>query len=302
MMIRRAQHPGRLFIDITEEGCRCGCVYCYVEKIVGTEVLLDQIRIATLADQLRAHPDYVPGPDGTLLAIGTHSDLFRTPVMFQGFLLALRLVAPLGNPIQISTKQFIQPRWAAEIADIRTYPTQVIIFISCATIEQSERYEPHTAPPARRFASFGPLRRHHIPTCLFIKPFLPTVTDREAAVFVEVIRNAQPDAVCVGALYLNELIAQRLNLINARESLAERRHPLMPDSMGAVDPTSKFFNELQVALPAQPIFRSSACVVAYLNKTFCSTHIWKRLPQLCIECQDCGMFYHRITQSELSGT
>ena len=88
---------GRFFIDITEDGCPCGCLYCYVKTIHHDEILLGEDETAKLPLQLMRHPKFVPGPYGTLLAFGAHCDLFRSSVLFRRFLSALRVVAPLGD-------------------------------------------------------------------------------------------------------------------------------------------------------------------------------------------------------------
>ena len=290
-MIRCTEHPGRLFIDITEEGCPCGCLYCYVKNKAGNEVLLEESEIARLSTELVENSNYVPGPHGTLLAFGSHCDLFRTQTVFKTFLSVLRSVAPLGNPIQVSTKQLVTSNWAAQIAAARTYDTQIVVFISCATLNNSRLYEPGVVPPARRFDSFESLQAFNIPSCFYIKPFLPGVTNREVSAFIEAIQIIRPDAVCVGALYLNEQIATRLQLSHISEIQEDRKHPLMTHSIGAIDPSPDFFMNLQKALPPTPIFQNSACVVAYMNDIPCPTHVWERFPKLCVECRDCQPLY-----------
>jgi DNA repair photolyase len=294
-VIQRAKHPGRFFIDVTKEGCPCGCLYCYVDHIAGNEALLDENELAMLPKQIMAHPDYAPGPHGTLFAFGSHSDLFRTPRLFERLLSALKAVAPLGNPIQISTKQFVRPDWVARLAAARAFRTQIVIFVSCATIRQLALYEPGTASLAKRFASFDSLHTWDIPTCFYIKPCLPGVTDREIFAFVETIRAIRPDIVCVGSLYLNAQIVARLQLSQVPALDEDRKHPLMTNSMGAIDPMPEFVNALQTAFPQNPILKNSACVVAYINGVPCPIHVWERFPQLCVECQDCRSLYQNAS-------
>lgn len=295
---------GRFFINITEEGCPCGCLYCYVETIAGTEILLDESEIATLPKQLITHPDYVPGPYGTLLAFGAHCDLFRTSALVKGFLSALKAVAPLGNPIQISTKQFVRSDWAAQIAAISAFRTQVVIFVSCATIRQSALYEPRAAPPVDRFASFESLHAYNIPACLLIKPFIPGVTDSETSAFIEAVQSTRPYALCVGVFYLDERIAARLQLPHILKLKEGPKHPLMANSIWTIYPPPEFLTTLKIALPSIPIFQNSACVVACVQGIPCPIHVWERSPQLCVGCQDCQSLYQsaKTDQSSPVGT
>jgi DNA repair photolyase len=257
-----------------------------VKTVSGDEILHDESEIASIPRKLKEHPNFVPGPSGSLLAFGSHCDLFRTPALFTAFLSTLQAVAPLGNPIQVSTKQVITSRWAAKLSAARTYGAQIVVFISCSTVLQSTVLEPRTASPQARFTSFDALRAHTIPACLYIKPFLPGITDGEVQGFLEVIRAKQPDAVCAGVLYVNKRVAEKLKLLCIPE-LSYGRHPLMTYQMGAVYPTPELLRVLEEALPSTPIFRNSACVVAYINGIHCPIHVWEHFPELCVACQDC---------------
>lgn len=282
-MIRTTEF-GRIFIDITEEGCPCGCVYCFVKT--GKEVLLDESAIDSLAERLNAHPSFVAGPHGTLLSFGSHCDLFRTPKLANRFFAALEKVTPFGNPIQVSTKQYVNQDWAYHISHLRAFTRQIVIFVSCATVTQSSLYEPLTAHPTQRFASFEVLRAFEIPSCLFIKPFIPGVTDKDTLEFIDVAKAHQPDAVCVGTLYLNSEIAQKL-LVPIEGVKGGRQHPLATDLSAAAPPDPGFMNALRSATPHTPVFMSSACVVAYVQRVSCATLVWRVVPQLCVSCQDC---------------
>ena len=120
---------GRFFIDVTAQGCPCGCLYCYIESIARDETVFQESEIATLPRRLARHPRFVPGLYGSLLAFGSHSDLFRTPLLFESFLFALQRIAPLRNPIQVATKQFVPSSWAARISQVRAFDTQIVAFI-----------------------------------------------------------------------------------------------------------------------------------------------------------------------------
>jgi len=283
--------PGRIFIDITRGGCPCACRYCFVET--GKEFLVTDEEIASLPGRLSAHSSYLPGPRGTLLTFGSNCDLFRTPGLAAGLIRALGEVTRLGNPIQISTKHRVRRVWASRIASLRKFKTQVVIFISCATISRASHYEPRTPPPEERFDSFGVLRDYEIPSCLFIKPFIPGVTDRDASTFINVVRTRKPDAVCVGTFYLSEPIVERIKV--SRDVLSEGpKHPLMKDSTWVVRPERRFINSLEVALPQMSVFQNSACVVAYLQGAYCPTLVWRNFPALCVGCQDCDALYKEV--------
>lgn len=283
--------PGRIFINIAAGGCPCGCRYCFVET--GKELLVTDEEIASLPGRLSAHPGYTPGPRGTLLTFGSNCDLFRTPALAEGLIRALREVTYLGNPIQISTKHQVRDVWASQIASLRQFKTQVVIFISCATISHATLYEPRTAPPEERFDSFGTLRDYNIPSCLLIKPFISGVTDSDALSFINIVRTRRPDAVCVGTFYLNELIVKRVKI--STDDLTEGpHHPLMKDSTWVMRPSRSFMDLLEGALPQMPVFQNSACVVAYLQGAHCPTLVWRNFPVLCVGCQDCDALYKEV--------
>jgi hypothetical protein len=245
----------------------------------GKEQFLPKRDIERLTERLLFHPAFVAGPQGTLLAFGSNCDLFRTPRLADQFLFALKLVAPLGNPLQISTKHFIRPQWAEAIAATVTYEMQIVVFVSCATIFQSRVYEPYTAPPSRRFQSFTSLRPAGIPSCLFIKPFLPGITDQDSGEFIAVVHRMHPGAVCIGSLFLNQQILPRLCLPTLASFDSSVHHPLMQDGLGAVRPRQAFVDTFQQSMPEIPIFQSSLCVVAHVQGNQCPLHgIAKCLP------------------------
>lgn len=282
---------GRIFIDITEGGCPCACRYCFVKP--GQERLLADEEIASLPARLAAHPEYAPGPGGTLLTFGANCDLFRTTELAEGFIRALGQVARLGNPIQLSTKQYVRGAWASRIASLREYTRQIVLFISCATISRASVYERGTAPPQERFDSFSTLLDYGIPSCLLIKPFLPGITDRDAQSFIDTIRAKKPDAVCVGTFYVDEPILNRTKV--DRGGLKEGpKHPLMQGPSWVMPPERNFIESLEKAFPQMPVFLNSVCVVAYLQRTYCPTLVWKKFPELCVSCQDCDCLHQKV--------
>jgi DNA repair photolyase len=277
---------GRFFIDITTGGCRCGCLYCYVKR--HTQVLSPMEDIESILKKLVKRADFIPGPRGTLLTFGSHCDLLENGEVASSLLFTLGKVSTLGNPIQFSTKCSENQDFAYQLSKIRISEKQIVVFISCPTIQQACLYEPGATSPANRFSFLDMLSKYRIPTCLYIKPFIPNVTNKEINYFVTVAKKYKPDAICIGDLYINRRILKRMHLESSSVNMSSGlKHPLAEDMIGTIAPPVEFIDDMKNKLPNMPIFRNSVCALAYIQGIPCPTQIWKRFPQLCVGCRDC---------------
>ena len=278
--------PGRFFVDIAAGGCPCGCRYCYVP--VERERPLGESSLSAVADTLAAHPDFMPGPRGSLITLGVHCDCFRTQQLTAALIYMVGRLAPHGNPIQVATKQSVSERAAAELSQQLLHVRQLVVFISCVSMSSAALYEPRCTDPEVRLRSLLALRHARIPSCLYIKPFLPGVTDADADLFVAAMRAHAPDAVCVGTLYLSSRIAGRLELPqDDTVPSGTLTHPLMAGCETAVEPPPQFVRHIQSSAPETRVFLNSACVVAHLQGIPCPTRVADRFPSLCVGCPSC---------------
>ena len=288
---------GRYFIDVASGLCKSGCLYCYVQN--HQQESINYIEFSDLLDYLISDPNFMPGEQGTLLLIGAHSDLFSTSELSLAAIHLVKSLAPLGNPIQLSTKSFIKEEWTRELSIYQVHNSQLIVFVSCSTILQWEKYEPNTASPQTRLQTINNLNKVSILNCLLIKPFLPSVTNKEVELLIDTCNSHSPKAVCVGSFYLNHSIAANLNLIsNNYHDVKLYSHPLMDNCFGVIHPPEDFILKLLDGLVDIPIFKSTPCVIAYLQQRYCPIFVWKKYPKLCVQCQDCDSLYNSFTKSK----
>lgn len=314
--------PGRLFIDITREGCSCGCKYCYV-RYIQEEELVDITDVMNLKKELTKREDFVAGKQGTLLTFGSHSDLFKSTRLWEYFLEALRIVADLGNPIQISTKFSIKEDLAFQIACEQAYESQVVVFVSCPLLTlKRDILEPDMPLPEERFEGIKILRRYGIKNCLLIKPFIHDCTSQDLEAYVNKIKECRPDGVCIGNFYLDTSILDRMRNadINLRQYIEPRplnnatrmHHPLEPELenvlMPAPDAIDYFESQLKKQTPPIPVVESSPCIVAWVQGQYCPTKVWKLYQKLCrgknsrrkYRCNDCELLYMRHSDPPVS--
>ncbi len=270
----------RVFVDVTMGGCPCRCKYCFVNQ--GPDTPIDEAEIQRIVPRLLSQPGFHAGRKGTIIAFGSHADLFRTPRLASVFLAALDQVSRLENPVQVSTKHPVRPEWARSIQESSCYLNQIVVFVSCPTLWSSANFEPGCPPPEQRLPTIEVLREEGLASCLHIMPFLPGVTDREAEGFCAVLRNFHPNAYCVGALFADAVTRRRLNLGIEPRLDDGLRHPLFHQVDTAIRPSPEFVGALRTAAPEIPSFNSSVCALAALQLRPCHLHSLDGCPSAAV--------------------
>ena len=121
----------RIFVN-TAIGCNACCKYCYMpklghkkkEKTISGEMAVQQVLNMTC---------FSPGKNGTVLSLGCYSECLdlqnmkETETVVQGLL-------PLGNRIQLATKQIVTEHFLEIIKRYQMYDEQMHIYISMPTI------------------------------------------------------------------------------------------------------------------------------------------------------------------------
>lgn len=133
---------------------------------------------------------FVTGPNGTILSLGCYSECMDKENIQQTQAL-LRKIIPLGNKIQLATKQKISEKIVQEISKLRKYRSQVTIYVSMPTASSIENIEPGTASYEMRIFNFELCKRYDIPVVLYIKPFLKGITDRDLDKYVGIVQKYQ---------------------------------------------------------------------------------------------------------------
>lgn len=188
----------RIFVN-TAIGCNACCKYCYMpklghkkkEKTISGEMAVQQVLNMTC---------FSPGKNGTVLSLGCYSECLdlqnmkETETVVQGLL-------PLGNRIQLATKQIVTEHFLEIIKRYQMYDEQMHIYISMPTISLIEQLESGTALANQRITNIENCIRHNIPVVLYIKPFLENITESDLEKYIKIVRKYRIPAVVGGYLY-----------------------------------------------------------------------------------------------------
>lgn len=178
----------RIFLNTTI-GCNAKCKYCYLPSLQkDTDSQRYKQSVDRVYEDLIKMSCYIGGEDGTILSLGCYSECMDAENLQQTREL-LREIIPLGNRIQLATKQNIPEYMAKEIAELRKYESQVTIYISMPTVSYIEDIEPGTVPFKMRIFNLEICKKYEVPVVLYIKPFLKGITDGDLDKYVEIIQE-----------------------------------------------------------------------------------------------------------------
>ena len=280
--------PGRVFVDISRRGCGSGCRYCYIDGIHEQQELVSKSELAESIAHLLEQPGFVPGRFGTLVSMCPNTEPFKSRYSTELLILALGSLLPLGNPIQIPTKEPIPKEILVEISRHVQFAGQAVVFVSTSTLSRSATFEPRAASPSERFKNFSISRETDVLACLYIKPVLSS-TLRDCDLYVEAVCDYEPPLICVGIMYKKAEEYNRGALLH---------HPVHSNlaSVGVSEDISVFRDRLSQNTSA-PVFFSSVCVSAYARNWFPMPAIWRDHPELCIDCRPCAKDDERDSRS-----
>ena len=213
---------------------------------------------------------FIAGSNGTLISLCPHTEPFKSNDSTNAIVEVVANILPLGNRIQISTKETVPDAFLMSIQSAEHYKGQVTVFVSVTSISDCDVYEPYAPCANVRLSNIVKLREYGILNCLYIKPFL--FLKENVPALINTIEEIKPDALCVGIYY--------------QEGSAEAfHHPTDKtiSSKGVSQGMADFLGKYNLVIP---VFTTSSCVVAYLNHSINNISIPK---ELCIGCQcNCG--------------
>lgn len=209
-----AKGNNRVFLN-TSLGCLGGCCYCYLSKIgyedpnknktVTAEYILELLDKSNLKITNK-----------TLITIGCYSECWdknnkpETIKLIKHFL-------KLGNQVQLSTKKQVTKEDLNEIIPLIKYYGQLVIFISCATINMHDYIEKNTTPIKERFSSFKELSPLNVVSVLYIKPILKNITIKDLEIFKDYIKSYNIKDVVVGSIFTTKQSSETVHFSNSNQ-------------------------------------------------------------------------------------
>ncbi len=207
-------------------GCSMGCIYCYIYDMGfpgnATPYPLSPLQ---LVYALLRNPYFIPGPEGTLVAIGSVTEPFLPETREKAMAYIEAIARHLGNPIQFSTKMTLTPEDAERLrrADPGISPLVTII-----TLRHSRVLEPNAPPPEERLETIRTLRRAGLKPILFLRPIIPGVTEEDAPELLREARRSGAAGVVLGGLRVTRGILARLEAAGIDTGEIKRRLPRPP--------------------------------------------------------------------------
>ena len=220
----------RIFLN-TSIGCNAGCSYCYLPRlgISGNDA---RIAAENLLEALRKVTYLKEGRKGSILSLGCYSECLDNQNISETFRLLAGLM-PLGNRIQLATKQRLSMDLARYIAENRLYKQQVTLYISMPTISGILELEPGTVSYEDRVFNIELCEQYDIPCVLYIKPFLPNITAKDLPKYMALVQKYQLPVVVGNYLCDGD-----------EENVADVGEGLLYDC-GASDEKENFISELR---------------------------------------------------------
>jgi DNA repair photolyase len=274
-LINIIKAKGRYFIDVTIDGCGSGCSYCYIKNPKKEQKLMERNLFNESIDQLVHDRDFEVGKRGSIISLCPNTEPFKSKNSTISITDVLRKFLPLGNPIQISTKEVIPVEFLQFTQNNVQYEKQVFFNISVPCITNANKIEPNAAKIENRLKNFVVIKKFdRLSSCLYIKPFLH-YSYNDIDHYLEIITNYEVEYVCVG-LYLKkkswnisycDLLYQNNDMIKKIIDLT------------TIDKLNKFKVEILKRTNAM-VFHTSIDIIHYILKTRSSLSILQKIPQL----------------------
>ncbi len=222
---RRKPRPCGITIH-TGIGCSLRCLYCYIEDM-GFKWNIEPYPLngLQLVYALLENPYFLPGEQGTLVAIGSVTEPFHPITREKTFEYIEAITKHLGNPIQFSTKMSLSQEDAYRLREI---DHRISPLVTILTLEYSHKLEPYAPSPEERFETIKVLSKAGLKPILFYRPLIPGIADQEYREILRKARRAGAVGVVVGSLRVSRLILSRLRSVGLPVEEIIGRLPRIP--------------------------------------------------------------------------
>ena len=199
---RRRPRPCGLTVH-TGIGCPYQCIYCYIYSMGFPRVIRRYpLSPYALAYAIASNKNIVLGRYGTFLALGSVTEPFHPVTKDYSMELIKVLHDILGNPVQVSTKAYIDQEDAKNLSRF----DGLSILYTIVSIKWAKTIEPYAPPVEKRLESMGILSRYGIYVTLFLRPFIPGITEYEIDDILDRVSSTNIDRIVVGTLRVNKSI------------------------------------------------------------------------------------------------
>jgi DNA repair photolyase len=205
--VRRRPRPCGITIH-TGIGCPFKCSYCYIYSMgFPDKILKYPLSVPELVYAIISNPYFIPGNDGTLLALGSVTEPLHPIVVHYTIELLKYIHRHTRNPVQLATKVPVSQSISSLL---REASPSISILVTIVTLKYDSVLEPHAPPAYSRLESLSTLVDGGLHTSLFLRPIIPGVTDFEIKdILMETMKRGVNNVV-FGSLRINKDIINRL--------------------------------------------------------------------------------------------
>lgn len=194
----------RLFINAAL-GCRARCSYCYLPsldyELNATDLTV--LKSDDLIVRVESHPDFKSGRNGTVLSLGCYSECWDESTR-EVTIELIEYFLQKGNPVQFATKRYVSVCDLQRVVPYIAWKGQLCIFISSSTLSKWTTVERGTDAPEVRFRSFHVASELGIPTYLYIKPVIKSITINDLEDYLCVLKDYPVTGVVVGQKFIEK--------------------------------------------------------------------------------------------------
>jgi DNA repair photolyase len=249
-------HPGN--------DCAYSCVYCYIpdmgfkfKKPTPCELSPEELALALLYNK-----NFLPGRDGTYIAIGSIVEPFQPELKS----LTLRYIvelAKVGNPLQFSTKSYLTSADAETISSACSWASPLITIL---TLDDAKAHalEPLAPKPRERLCTIKNLAGAGLKPFLFLRPVLPGIVTIEeyTKLIDETIRHGA-NGVVMGNLRVTRRIIEGMKRKGLDISEIVKRARLIDDRQRVI-PVLDIQNKIEQQFSnLTKTYRRACCASAY---------------------------------------
>jgi DNA repair photolyase len=242
-------------------GCVNQCIYCYIQDMGYNfnNITPYGLSGAEMVYALLSNPYFMPTINGTYIAIGSVTEPFHEKVRSKT-MEYIKAFEELGNPVQFSTKEYIDEELAKKIAQIKIPISPLITIV---TLKSKNVLEPKAPDIELRIKTIRNLRAEGLKPMVFIRPIIPGITDNEAEEIIDEAKRAGAVGIVAGSLRLTRSIMERMSKLGLNVKFIRE----------AVEGEGAWKAKRRIMEIAEErglkAFPSSCCANAYVSGTTC---------------------------------
>jgi DNA repair photolyase len=190
-------------------GCVYKCRYCYVYDMgFSDNVVPYPLTGLQLIYALLVNEHFIPGPTGTYIAIGSVTEPLHPALREKTLEYIECMYKYLGNPVQISTKVYVDKPTAEKLANLSRRKLSPLVTV--VTLKAHRELEPLHVSPERRLEGVKNLREAGLKPFLFLRPIIPGLTEHEYREIVDLAVEHGAVGVVLGSLRVTKRIISNL--------------------------------------------------------------------------------------------